>query len=86
MKVLNTNTRLGMKERRRRFDLINERTLIVSTSLLARAIDIESLRVVVNFDLPSDRRTDAVDVNTYMYRIGRSSRFGKYTIFTTAVS
>lgn len=86
MKVLNTNTRLGMKERRRRFDLINERTLIVSTSLLARAIDIESLRVVVNFDLPSDRRTDAVDVNTYMYRIGRRSRFGKYTIFTTAVS
>lgn len=86
MNVLHTSKRLDMDERRQRLDAIKNTTLIISTNLLAHAIDIESLRIVINFDLPADRRTDAVDKKMYMYRIGRCSRFGKQIIYTIANS
>lgn len=78
MNVSTTSTRLDMAERRHRLELIKDATLIVSSNILAQGIDIESLRVVVNFDLPADRRTNHVDQRTYTYRIGRCSRFGEF--------
>lgn len=78
MDVLSANKTPDTEARRHRFDLLKEKTMIVSTNLLARAIDIASLRVVINIDLPSDLRTNAVDGKTYLYRIGRCSRFGKW--------
>lgn len=79
MDVLNTNASLSMEERRRRLGTLQEKkvTMIVTTNLLARALDIDSLRVVINFDLPKDKRTNMVDKTSYVYRIGRCSRFGK---------
>jgi superfamily II DNA/RNA helicase len=44
------------------------RTLI-STDVICRGIDIDDLRIVVNYDLPDDPET-------YIHRVGRSGRFG----------
>lgn len=86
MDVVRTSSRLEMEERRRRLDFLKDKTLIVSTNLLAIGLDVESLRVVVNFDLPCDRRTDKVDKKTYTYRNGRCARFGKKIVLTQANS
>jgi superfamily II DNA/RNA helicase len=43
---------------------------LISTDLLARGIDVPSLFLVINFDLPNDP-------SKYIHRIGRSGRFGK---------
>ena len=44
--------------------------LLLTTDLLARGIDIPTVSLVINYDLPSVRET-------YIHRIGRSGRFGK---------
>ena len=41
----------------------------MSTDLFTRGIDIMSVNVVINFDLPKYSET-------YLHRIGRSGRFG----------
>ena len=43
---------------------------LISTDLLARGIDVPSLFLVINYDLPNDP-------SKYIHRIGRSGRFGK---------
>jgi len=42
---------------------------LVSSDLFTRGIDIQSVNVVINFDMPSKSET-------YLHRIGRSGRFG----------
>lgn len=44
---------------------------LVSTDLFTRGIDIMSVNVVINFDFPRYSET-------YLHRIGRSGRFGRY--------
>jgi ATP-dependent RNA helicase DDX6/DHH1 len=43
----------------------------VSTDLFTRGIDIMAVNVVINFDFPRY-------AETYLHRIGRSGRFGRY--------
>jgi len=50
------------------FRLSNIKVLI-STDLLCRGIDIDDLRLVINYDMPDDPET-------YIHRVGRSGRFG----------
>lgn len=40
-------------------------------------IDVEQVTIVVNFDLPVDMEGKA-DCETYLHRIGRTGRFGKF--------
>ena len=47
----------------------HEISLLLSTDLLARGIDIENLEVVINFDIPRDREA-------YTHRAGRTGRMG----------
>jgi ATP-dependent RNA helicase DDX6/DHH1 len=42
---------------------------LVSSDLFTRGIDIQSVNVVINFDMPTSSET-------YLHRIGRSGRFG----------
>ena len=64
----------------------NKVNLIISTDLviyyllkkiflinkkLSRGIDVETLDIVIHFDLP-------VNIDTYFHRIGRTGRFGSY--------
>jgi len=44
--------------------------VLISTDLLARGIDVQSVSLVINFDLPRDKEN-------YIHRIGRSGRFGR---------
>lgn len=43
--------------------------VLVSTDLTARGIDVESINIVINMDVPWD-------CETYLHRIGRAGRFG----------
>lgn len=60
----------------RRFRESNER-VIIATNVMARGIDISSVTLVVNYDLPVDPNTREVDCDTYLHRIGRTGRFGR---------
>lgn len=51
-------------------------TVLVTTNVLARGIDVLSVTLVVNYDVPL-MRTGAPDPETYIHRIGRSGRFGR---------
>lgn len=44
--------------------------VLITTDLLARGIDVQSVSLVINYDLPSNREN-------YIHRIGRSGRFGR---------
>jgi len=44
--------------------------VLISTDLLARGIDVNSVSLVINYDLPLNREN-------YIHRIGRSARYGK---------
>jgi len=50
--------------------------ILITTNVLSRGIDVESVTIVVNFDLPVDVDGKA-DCETYLHRIGRTGRFGK---------
>lgn len=50
--------------------------VLITTNVLARGIDIASVTMVINFDLPTDRDGKA-DPSTYLHRIGRTGRFGR---------
>mmetsp|Transcript_6514 Transcript_6514/g.19769 ORF Transcript_6514/g.19769 Transcript_6514/m.19769 type:complete len:420 (+) Transcript_6514:86-1345(+) len=44
--------------------------VLITTDLLARGIDVQSVSLVINLDLPTNRES-------YLHRIGRSGRFGR---------
>lgn len=47
--------------------------VLVATDIVARGIDVQTVSVVINFDLCNDRAN-------YMHRIGRGGRFGRKSI------
>lgn len=51
--------------------------VLITTNVLSRGIDVEQVTIVVNFDLPVDQYGEA-DCETYLHRIGRTGRFGKF--------
>lgn len=68
-------------ERDRRIAKFREGNLqvLITTSMLARGLDIPDVRVVINFDIPWKKGpgdTKVGDGETYMHRIGRTGRFG----------
>lgn len=50
--------------------------VLITTNVLARGIDIASVSMVVNYDLPVDKFRKP-DPSTYLHRIGRTGRFGR---------
>jgi len=50
--------------------------VLITTNVLARGIDIPSVSMVVNYDMPYDR-DGKPDPETYLHRIGRTGRFGR---------
>lgn len=50
--------------------------VLITTNVLARGIDIASVSMVVNYDLPTDK-FGKPDPSTYLHRIGRTGRFGR---------
>lgn len=63
--------------------------VLITTNVLARGIDVQSVSMVVNYDVP-DRfvgqgRFEA-DPQTYLHRIGRTGRFGRVGVAVTFIS
>lgn len=50
--------------------------VLITTNVLARGIDVQSVTMVINYDIPvtADGRADP---ETYLHRIGRTGRFGR---------
>jgi superfamily II DNA/RNA helicase len=48
----------------------NKIKLLISTDVIARGFDMQSINIVICFDMPDDPRT-------YVHRVGRSGRFGR---------
>jgi len=54
-----------------------EISVIITTNMLARGIDVPEVQIVVNFDVPTTGKDPRVgDPENYMHRIGRTGRFG----------
>jgi len=52
--------------------------VLITTNVLARGIDVSSVSMVINYDIPMKGRNDAEpDTETYLHRIGRTGRFGR---------
>jgi superfamily II DNA/RNA helicase len=48
---------------------LNNIKILITTDLMCRGIDIDDLRLVINYDMPDSKET-------YLHRVGRSGRFG----------
>lgn len=80
MDVVHASAQLDIDKRREFMQNFANKTMIVSSNVLARAIDLKSLRVVINYDLPSNKKANVVDPKCYLNRMGRCARFGMCTL------
>ena len=57
-----------------------EVSVIITTNMLARGIDVPEVQIVINFDCPTQStgqgREKIGDAENYLHRIGRTGRFG----------
>lgn len=52
--------------------------VLITTNVLARGIDVSSVSMVINYDIPMRGRSETEpDPETYLHRIGRTGRFGR---------
>ena len=55
-----------------------EVSVVITTNLLARGVDVPGIQIVINYDVPAQgpRGGEHGDAENYMHRIGRTGRFG----------
>ncbi|CAG8894318.1 unnamed protein product [Penicillium nalgiovense] len=67
-----------------------EAKVLITTNVLARGIDVSTVSLVVNYDIPEEysggQRTNTPDYQTYLHRIGRTGRFGRIGVAISFVS
>ncbi|KAH7380411.1 P-loop containing nucleoside triphosphate hydrolase protein [Phaeosphaeria sp. MPI-PUGE-AT-0046c] len=59
--------------------------VLITTNVLARGIDVESVTMVINYDVPTMADGRTADPETYLHRIGRTGRFGRVGVALTFV-
>jgi ATP-dependent RNA helicase DDX19/DBP5 len=59
--------------------------VLITTNVLARGIDVSSVTMVVNYDIPELQNHHA-DPETYLHRVGRTGRFGRVGVAVTFIS
>lgn len=63
-----------------------ESKVLITTNVLARGIDVSSVSMVINYDVPMKGRGDTEpDFETYLHRIGRTGRFGRVGVSVSFV-
>lgn len=61
--------------------------VLITTNVMARGIDVSSVSMVINYDIPMKGHNDAEpDPETYLHRIGRTGRFGRVGVSISFVS
>lgn len=65
-----------------------EVSVVITTNMLARGIDVPEIQIVINFDVPTQRvgrggNERVGDSENYLHRIGRTGRFGTKGIAIT---
>lgn len=61
--------------------------VLITTNVMARGIDVSSVSMVINYDIPMKGMGDAEpDPETYLHRIGRTGRFGRVGVSISFVS
>ncbi|KAL8697555.1 MAG: hypothetical protein Q9201_007065 [Fulgogasparrea decipioides] len=62
--------------------------VLITTNVLSRGIDVQSVSLVVNYDLPDMTPTapNRADTQTYLHRIGRTGRFGRVGVSISLIS
>ena len=63
--------------------------VLIKKNVLARGIDVQSVSMVINYDVPdrpSDRGRFEADPQTYLHRIGRTGRFGRVGVAVNLIS
>jgi ATP-dependent RNA helicase DDX19/DBP5 len=64
-----------------------EAKILITTNVLARGIDVQSVSMVINYDIPMKGRMETEpDYETYLHRIGRTGRFGRVGVSISFVS
>jgi ATP-dependent RNA helicase DDX19/DBP5 len=53
-----------------------ESSVLITTNVLARGVDVDNVCLVINYDIPCDKNGNP-DFETYLHRIGRTGRFGR---------
>ncbi|KAH8671329.1 P-loop containing nucleoside triphosphate hydrolase protein [Xylariales sp. PMI_506] len=60
--------------------------VLITTNVLARGIDVSSVSMVINYDVPmKGPREQEPDPETYLHRIGRTGRFGRVGVSITFI-
>lgn len=60
--------------------------VLITTNVLARGIDVNTVSMVINYDVPMKGRGESEpDPETYLHRIGRTGRFGRVGVSITFV-
>lgn len=54
-----------------------EAKVLITTNVLSRGIDVSSVSIVINYDIPMMQDKVTPDMETYIHRIGRTGRFGR---------
>ncbi|KAK5745707.1 RNA helicase required for poly(A+) mRNA export [Elasticomyces elasticus] len=77
-KVAMLSGALDGEERDRVFNLFRTGAakVLITTNVLARGIDVQTVTMVINYDVPSTFGGKP-DYETYLHRIGRTGRFGR---------
>lgn len=61
--------------------------VLITTNVMARGIDVSTVSMVINYDIPMKGVHDAEpDAETYLHRIGRTGRFGRVGVSISFVS
>lgn len=81
MSVAYTHNSLLYSDRETTFNdfFAGKYTMLITTDLLGRSVNIPGLFVVINYDMPCYPHQN-IDITRYMLRIGRAARFGNYFI------
>ena len=60
--------------------------VLITTNVLARGIDVSSVSMVINYDVPMKGPGEREpDPETYLHRIGRTGRFGRVGVSITFI-
>ncbi|KAH3295540.1 RNA helicase required for poly(A+) mRNA export [Aspergillus fumigatus] len=67
-----------------------EAKVLIATNVLARGIDVSTVSMVINYDIPELHQPNVpgrqADFQTYLHRIGRTGRFGRVGVSISFVS